>query len=247
MQLSEAEFFPYLKNLSETEKLMHVKKLVDEYEKIRRKYAYLLIDFQQNLEKSTYKVHDVVNALQFYFNHEEVDMESVLCNCKTIASVLGKLSKYSTFFNYDVIEFLINKFGSIEIKKKLREYEQKFREYCKHRICQIPSDAFGDAEETEKLLVLKTELEMTDSLEKLQKLQSAMNNIFSGKRFLKLVHIDDGCVKLTFSVIGFSHHLIEGREQMLRDNGILHLSYEEKHFDFCSHFKSTGMYIPIIP
>lgn len=85
------------------------------------------------------------------------------------------------------------------------------------------------------MYVLKTELEMTDDL---KKLESVMNRIFSGKYFLQLLHVEEGCVKLTFRVLAglsFQEH-----NQSLRDNGVLYVSYGDQQYDL-SHLNPTKM------
>ena len=58
------------------------------------------------------------------------------------------------FFDCDVLAYLIDKYGSDLIKKRLKEYEGLFKEFSKRRVIECPSNAFGEREESERVVTL---------------------------------------------------------------------------------------------
>ena len=75
-----------------------------------------------------------VPVFRFYFNE--------LKAADTIPKVFLILNDYFSFFNYHILQNLIEKFGTEEDKERLKIYKEDFYQYAKRRIFECPSQ-FG--------------------------------------------------------------------------------------------------------
>ena len=50
------------------------------------------------------------------------------------------VSKYCSFFNYRIIEFIINKLGMEQDKENLSKYKEEFAEYGRRHMFECPSE-----------------------------------------------------------------------------------------------------------
>ena len=53
------------------------------------------------------------------------------------------LRPHMTFFNYEILEFLIEKMGSPNIKDDLQKFLQEFRRFCRRSVFEIPPNVLG--------------------------------------------------------------------------------------------------------
>ena len=189
--------------------------------KIKRTFASLVYDLQKNIEKTS-NIRDLVNALKFLDDKKIVE---ILADCSSIAEVFDRLSPYFSFFDFEVIKLLTKKFGSEFNKEKMERYKKMFKDYCKQRVCECPSDAFGDVEKSEKAFVIKTDKHIKSlTVDELKSLKYRISQ--SLKLQLRLIHIDDGCVQLSFRALGTDGMVITKEQQQLFSKlGVLSISY----------------------
>ena len=237
--------FPFLatKDLSEAEKDFKRQQLYSETQDIRRKFAGLVFNLQKTVEKF-HSVKDVKNVLIYH----DRNFENLLQGCATIADTFVEATKYSSFFDHGIIKLLTKELGTNSNKKKLRQFQETFQEYSRRRICECPSNVFGEKETSDTVLVLKSEMKVEDTtVEELRIYQHRMNRILKTST-MRLLHVDKGCMELTFRVLGDALH-VEGitkeKQQALRNMGIISISYGELHFDLISLVKNEGTDAPL--
>ena len=189
--------------------------------KIKRTFASMVYDLQDYIEKTSTVGH-LNNALKFLNPKKFGDL---LANCSSVIDVFDKLSPYFSFFDFEIIKLLTEKLGSDFNKKKLKKYRKTFKEFSSTRVCQCPSDAFGDVEKSEKVFVFKTDRFIRGlTVEELQKLKYEICQILNIQ--LRLLRIEDGCVELIFRVLDIDRVAIsEKQQQALQDKGVLSVSY----------------------
>ena len=203
--------------------------LLDKTERIQRKFTSLVFDVQKALQNQKWKLEDVVSLIKLYYRSDEI--YKIIHGSKSITEIFGRLSKYFSFFNYNIIKLFVSKLNSTALKKKMKKYKKAFREYSKLQICECPAGAFGSREDQEKVYVLDTEMNLNDSLEEYDRLQFQINEVLGGK-LLRLINIEEG-VRLTFR--GFAEpelRLSKDNSQKLRNYGVLSITYGEQVFDF---------------
>ena len=154
-----------------------------------------------------------------------------------------KLSKYVSFFDFGIFKLLTYKFGSNTSKKKLKKYKGRLREFCERRVCECPSNVFGDAEKGEKVYVIKIDKSMyTLTVEQLEKLCFEINRIL-GHKFLRLLRVDKGCVRLTFRTFENDEFSVsQDQMQELRKLGILSIQFGEQFVKISNVSSKKGNY-----
>ena len=213
--------FPYLSpgEMDEDELSYRRNELMDQTNKIKREFSGLLLRLKQDIE-STAKLEDVVSLL--LFNYKDKGFEEVMHACESLTEVLRQLSNYVSFFNFDPVKLLAHYHGSPAMKKKLKKYKIKFREYSKGRVCECPKNAFGEVEKSDKIYKIKTDKILeTFTVEDLDKLQHEIRKIL-GHKLLRLLKVEDGCIKLTFRVFNDDDFDIsEEQKQALSNLGVI--------------------------
>ena len=63
-----------------------------------------------------------------------------LRNAETVDAVMSVVKDYCSFFNYRMLEHIINKLGSEEDKLNLARYKEDFEVYAECRIFECPSE-----------------------------------------------------------------------------------------------------------
>ncbi len=176
----------------------------------------------------SYPVTDIASLLKSHEKH----FERPLRQCASISEVFDNAASLWSFYNYDIVKILIIRHGTKSDKEHLEKYEEEFREYSKRRICECPKDAFGVQKKSEKCFALKTDKNMNYfTLEQLNDLQFEMNKIL-GRKFLRLLRIEDGCVRLIFRSLSDDMMDLSTEQQMkLRLLGVLKISYGDRSMD----------------
>ena len=160
----------------------------------------------------------------------------------TVTKVFIVLNNYFSFFNYHILEHIIEEIGTKEDKERLKTYKEDFNQYAKRRIFECPLD-FGpvsDAGHTDILVKLDVKYE-NSTLAAIElfchKLSEVVHISFQG--ILCLCRIDKGCFELTFQVPSFVQQKIFplSREQKmaLEEEGVINLKCGEYHFSSKKH------------
>lgn len=85
---------------------MLMERLYDETNKIKLNFASLMFDLRKDLENSL-ETEDVVEFLVYY----NKNLEPQLSNCNSLSQVFRKVRKFVSFFDFDLLEHLSDKFG----------------------------------------------------------------------------------------------------------------------------------------
>lgn len=202
--------------------------LYDQTNKIKMSFASLVFDVQKNMEEDS-NFDDVVNLLIFY----DKSYEALLSGCTSLKLVFREISKFSSFFDFELMKFLIDKLGSSTLKQKSADYIELFQAFSKRRVCECPSNAFSDdVEESDKVYILKTDKIIEKlTVEELKKLQYEMNKIL-GNKLKQVVRVEDGCVTLMIRTFGdVSFDITKEQLQALRKFGVRRISFGDQYFD----------------
>ena len=221
--------FPHLcdDKMSEEELKHYRMKLYKETLAMKSRFDGLVFHLQRTVQKS-YQVKDIARLLK---SHEK-DFEKPFCECTSISDVFDNIAPICSFYNFNIIKFLTRSLGTESNKKKLEKFIKKFREYAVRRICECPINAFGVKEKSEKCFRVKTDKSM-DSLtvDQLDEMQFEMNKIL-GRKFLRLLHIEEGCVLLVYRC--FSDDIMDlsiDQQMNFKKLGILNFRYGDRSMD----------------
>ncbi len=78
-------------------------------------------------------------------------------NAKNLAQIFMTLRDYISFFNYEIVQYLIELLGSPDDQTQLREYCSALDQFCQRNVFEIPAEVFSSKSrnKTAKVLVLK--------------------------------------------------------------------------------------------
>ena len=247
--ISSSSLFPHL-NLSEfNHKQQHYRK-----ERLRCQSEKINLEFQklvsatieslnrQNVSREKLFSHVMtLGSLKRVFEEPRVPALHHRFNelkaAKTMYDSFGVLNDCFSFFNYHIIEHIIEELGRAEDKAKLQKYKDNFNQYAERRIFECLPE-FGrmlsGADHVNIFVKLDSQYDdyTVAELERFCHKLSEILNISLG--ILCLCQVDKGCLQLTFQVPSFVQHKIfplsKDQENTLKLIGVVKLTCGEYQF-----------------
>ena len=142
---------------------------------------------------------------------------------------MSVISRYCSFFNFRILEHIIEELGSAEDAANLSKYKAEFNEYAKRHVFQCPSEVGTVTSGDAKMFVILDETFNKCSLSTLHLFCSNLREILnlSPGSGLKLCQIEPGSLKLTFqlpySLLPDIFPLTEEQESALAKLGVTKL------------------------
>ena len=184
-----------------------------ETKEINLKFYNLLSNFFKSLKERNIPVDDLKTHLmvleafddddqhQSAFNEQTEELEKA----STINEVFKVIKVFCSFYNYGLIEHLINIVGSDEDKARFEEYESNFTEYAKRRIYECPpKTAMCTAQHCDMYVKLESHFSNKHSLNDLRELHYSLCKLLKvSQHVLRLCCIEKGCIRLTFQIPHF--------------------------------------------
>ena len=160
-----------------------------------------------------------------------------LANAKTVDAVMSVVKDYCSFFNYRMLEHIINELGSEQDKLNLTKYKEDFAKYGERHVFECPSEVGKMSEEGHANMFVT----LDDSFDNctVNHLQSFISNLrktlnISSTIVLKLCRIESGSLKLTFQLTHFVLRdifpLSSDQEAELSSLGVVQLSCGDYQF-----------------
>ena len=226
------QYFPYLQESSalSKERLSMLKEnLYRETNRLKFKFASLMLKVQKDLESKRLPEKEF-NILVFY----DKNYAGVFHECTDFSSIFRKLRDFVSFFDYDLLEQLINEFGSDAIKTELDKYKGDFQVFSKRRVIECPSNAFADHDSgsPEKVLVVVADKNIEDlTLDELKKITCRINEIM-GNKLVKVLRVKGGSICITFQIFEDRNFVIsEKQRQALQKEGVISITYGDHSCD----------------
>ena len=203
--------FPYLdmSNINEADWIDFQDRLTSETREIKLRFARFTLNVIRSLEILEIPLEKIkvsllsLTAFTDNIGVKTLDMED---KCKieaatTLSEVFIVLQNYISFFNYHIIEHIIDQHGATRDRTWLEEYLRKFHIFCQRSIFEVPKNLFPSISRfTAKVFALKC----TEGVVTMQGLKGVMGQI--AKIFhmrpaaLQLCSIKKGCVELHFLI-----------------------------------------------
>jgi hypothetical protein len=122
----------------------------------------------------------------------------------TVYKIFESISKCTSFFNYQIYQYLINQYDIEDTRDRLK-YPDYLNAYIKkHKISEFieVNQALKEIDDVKSTkLVLKFDIELTCEVAKVAELRSAIAKLLHlNVAALQLVNIDDGCMEITFLI-----------------------------------------------
>ena len=171
-----------------------------------------------------------------------------LRNAGSIEDVLWFIKDYFSFFNYHVIEHIVEGLGTDQDKVELQNYKKEFDEYSKRRVYECPP-VYGpksDANHADLVLKLDSVYEKF-TVKELKKFEYRLSRIFcvSPQSVLRLWRVEEGCLQLIFQVPSFVQKeifpLSSEQESALAAEGVIRLTCGDYQFvaTVCCYYTVT--------
>ncbi len=181
-----------------------VVELEDQSEDITQEFGYLYACTRKCLENGEITA---VELKDFFEGCGLGELADKIDSTDSVSDVMRKVNRggYWTFFNYKLLESIINKYCRINetLCELMTAYAAKFRDYCKRRVYEVPADVIKCATISSvnpaSVLCLKLDetFKLSDSLIKVKKLQNKIEKLLNIEH-LYLVDVKDGCIEITF-------------------------------------------------
>ena len=120
----------------------------------------------------------------------------------TIPKFFSVLNDYFSFFNYHIIEHIIEELGTKEHKAKLQRYKDDFNQYTKRRIHKCPPE-FGPLSDSDHAeIFVKLDSQYDDyTVAEIEGFHHKLSEILNISHcILCLCRVDEGCFQLMFQV-----------------------------------------------
>ena len=239
---------PFLdaENLKDWEKDTLKGRLLEESEKMMFAFQNLVTDTSISLTQRQVTPDDLMECLTalgglepslkvkntpFDNRWEEMEKAGSIRQCIKI------IRDYLSFFNYHIIEHIIERLGSDKDRSELKRYKEKLADYCRRRVFECPPKVFGlPSKSDHDLAVVKLDKKLEQyTLEQIQRFQSKLSNIIGIPQYaLQLISVEKGCMILTFKVPSYMTEqvfpLSADQEKTLQTEGVLWLKCGAYHF-----------------
>ena len=182
-----------------------------ENRKIRMKYSYLVDNFLISLEKRNVQV----SRLKLFLASYGVPRATLL-NASTLADVLLIIQmSYSSWFNIQLFERIVEKFGSDDDKGNMRVYQESHLvPYLQRSIFEMPSKSFGAGNEAADCIALGLRLpdDFIPTGEDVAIIKHNLSQLLGiANEILLFIRYDEGSTILVFGLldIAVSQRVIE--------------------------------------
>ena len=158
-------------------------------------------------------------------------------NADSIEKVLCIIKEYISFFNYHVIEHIVDRLGTDQDRVELQNYKKAFDEYSKRRVYECPPE-YGpksNADHADLLVKLDSVYEKY-TVKELKKFEYRLSKIFcvQSQSVLRLCRVEEGCLQLIFQVPSFVQQeifpLSSEQESALAAEGVIRLTCGDHQF-----------------
>ena len=125
--------------------------LITSAESMKKKFAALLWKTIESFKCQGISPRTLINGVLAVTEYEDPSIgkpllereKEVLAKVQSIDIIFDILRPHMTFFNYEILEFLIEIIGSNEDKRALQDYLHHFRHFCRRSVFEVPKSIFG--------------------------------------------------------------------------------------------------------
>ena len=122
---------------------------------MRKKFASLLLNVVHSFKCQNIDPRELATGILALTEHDDPAIgkpllerhKDALMKAQTVDHTFDVLRPHMTFFNYEILEFLIEEMGSPNDKHKLQKFLQEFRRFCKQSVFKIRPNALGHSAE----------------------------------------------------------------------------------------------------
>ena len=211
-------------------------RLQSESRDIMFKFQHVVNVARKSLMEQKVSVDELLSCLTILKTFDPVTKDQLSQNCysdlmkaETVPKVFIALSNYFSFFNYDIIDLIINELGTEEDKQELEKYKNEFQLYAKRRIHECPK--FGTVSEMGHAdMIVKIDSHYDNyTVQELWGFRKRLSEILRiSLILLRLCQVEEGCLQVLFQVPSFVEQKIfplsSEQERALVAEGVIKLT-----------------------
>ena len=238
--------FPTLspEKLCREEKELLCQKLYTDSEDMMYKFQEIFAAMTDSLKKRDISISEITHHLKLLGpikpTYKDTGLPPLrhqlpgLADAKTVDAAMSIIMDYCSFFNYRMLEHLINNLGTEQDKLKLAKYKEDFAKYGERRVFECPSKVGEMREEGHANMIVT----LDDSFD-----NCTVNHLYSftgnlqktlNLSHLRLCRISLGSIKLIFQIPHFVQQAIfplsSEQEAELSSLGVVQLSCGDYQF-----------------
>ena len=208
----QKKLFPFLdmSALEDDAKVDLEQRLIFDTRKMVTKFASFTLFLEQSLEDQEIplrKIVDCVLSLQAFTEDiglkllEKKDEEAIQ-QAQSVTDIFIILRSYISFFNYEIMEHLVEHHGSPDDHRRLEEYLTAFNTFCQRSVFEVPPNVYSSKSRTDcKVFAVKCTKRVATTLESVQGVRGKMAGILGlTPSSLQLCSVRKGCMELRFLI-----------------------------------------------
>ena len=222
----------------------------DDVDKMKKEFSILQSKIRLSMKENGVTAQDVAtHVIGFGVDENRADK---LKRAESFDDVFRELAKCWTFLDCDLLDSIVEVYGTEKDHSKMKEYLQKLEEFCKRRVSELPTNVFplnsGSESQLQILnrdqLTIKWVHDENPRLCDIKQIKRKMCKILNlDPATLEIKNIRRGCVKITFSIFEdvskrlFNRQLSEKQCDTFRSASVLSLScgdYQKVFFEIVS-------------
>ena len=149
---SEEYTFP---TLNSDDKAELEAQLITSAESMKKKFAALLWNTVESFKHQGISPRSLITGVLAVTEYEDPSVgkplleqeKETLGKAQNVDVIFDILRPHMTFFNYEILEFLIETRGSKDDKQALRVYLHDFRDFCRRSVFEVPKSIFDHSTE----------------------------------------------------------------------------------------------------
>ena len=151
------------------------------------------------------------------------------------------MNAYWNYLSYEILEYIIELYGTSEDKERMRKYDEELHSFCKRRLFEVPMPVSGSGTENPKQEKLYVKLDVQENIpiEQVYRMKRRIAKILHVRpATLQICSMKKGCVQLIFLIPKFvaqnifplSHEQIS---ELFNDVSVIKLKCGDYVFEVC--------------
>ena len=157
----------------------------------------------------------------------------------SISEIFNILSTYWNYLTYEILEDIIELYGTSDDAERLRKYNKELHKFCKRRIFELPAESGNGNTLSPKQKRFRVKLNFREDItyQQLLQIRGIIAKILKIRlAALLLSRVDEGCVQLTFLIPNFVAQEIfplscEQTSQLSKDVSVIRLEWGQYAFE----------------
>ena len=241
---------PEFQQLSSSEQEELMVTLYDDEKSMKRRFGKLVVKTRDSVEERipVVKFAGSILALGAYEPAPGERDQSLLDehseeikNAGSISKIFNILSTYWNYLTYEILEDIVEEYGTSDDAGRLRKYNKELHEFCKRRIFELPPESSNGNTLNPKQERFRVKLNLRKDItyEQLLQIRGRIAKILKIRlAVLVLGRVDEGCVQLTFLIPKFVAQDLfplscEQTLALLKDVSVIRLVCGQYIFEVC--------------